>query len=161
MTPSSWELIGRIALAGGLTAVVGLERELSRHPAGIRTHAIVGIGAALFTVAGAYGFSPHDSSPTRIAAQVVTGIGFLGAGTIIRQQDKVKGLTTAATLWLAAGIGISAGAGLMALTVGAFVMAMIVLLAVHVTDPLIARYHGRTGGRRPVGREDTDPDPEN
>ncbi|MEO5901488.1 MAG: MgtC/SapB family protein, partial [Ilumatobacteraceae bacterium] len=121
MTPSSWELIGRIALAAGLTAVVGLERELSRHPAGIRTHAIVGIGAALFTVAGAYGFSPHDSSPTRVAAQVVTGIGFLGAGTIIRQQDKVKGLTTAATLWLAAGIGISAGAGLLALTLGAFV----------------------------------------
>jgi putative Mg2+ transporter-C (MgtC) family protein len=157
LTPSSWDLIGRLALAAGFTATIGLERELSRHPAGIRTHALVGIGAALFTIAGAYGFSPHDTSPTRIAAQVVTGIGFLGAGTIIRHRDRVKGLTTAATLWLAAGLGISAGTGLMVLTTAAFVMSMVVLLAVHLTDPLIARFHHRRDGRPP--RRGDDPDP--
>jgi putative Mg2+ transporter-C (MgtC) family protein len=157
LTPSSWELIGRIGLAAVLTALIGLERELSRHPAGIRTHAIVGIGSALFTVAGAYGFSPHpDASPTRVAAQVVTGIGFLGAGTIMRHRDRVKGLTTAATLWLAAGIGISAGAGLIALTLGAFAMTLIVLLAVHITDPMIASFHARNVARRPPPPDDAD-----
>jgi putative Mg2+ transporter-C (MgtC) family protein len=159
LTPSSWDLIGRVALAGGITALLGLERELSRHPAGIRTHALVGIGAALFTIAGAYGFGPnHDPSPTRVAAQVVTGIGFLGAGTILRQRDKIKGLTTAATLWLAAGLGLSAGAGLVSLTVATFVMALLVLLAVHITDPLIARYHRRQDERHPDPHELPDPE---
>ncbi len=158
MNPSSWELFGRIALAGGITALLGLERELSRHPAGIRTHAIVGIGAALFTVAGAYGFGAHaDPSTTRVAAQVVTGIGFLGAGTILRHKDKVKGLTTAATLWLAAGFGISAGSGLIALTIATFAMALVILLAVHVTDPMIAAFHAREDARHP--RRDDRPDP--
>jgi putative Mg2+ transporter-C (MgtC) family protein len=155
LTPSSWELIGRIGLAAILTALIGLERELTRHPAGIRTHAIVGIGAALFTVAGAYGFSPDpDGSPTRVAAQVVTGIGFLGAGTIIRHRDRVKGLTTAATLWLAAGIGISAGAGMIALTLGAFAMVLVVLLAVNITEPMIAAFHARRGPPRPSSVDD-------
>jgi putative Mg2+ transporter-C (MgtC) family protein len=147
LEPSSLELIGRIAISAGLTAVIGLERELTGHPAGIRTHAIVGIGSTLFTVAGAYGFgaSGAGDSPGRIAAQVVTGIGFLGAGTILRHRDRVKGLTTAATLWLAAGIGVSIGAGLVAVTLGAVAMTLVVLLAVHITDPIFRRFRERHG----------------
>jgi putative Mg2+ transporter-C (MgtC) family protein len=140
---STLQLIGRIALAGGITACIGLERELSRHPAGIRTHALVGIGAALFTIAGAYGFdgSQTGGEMARVAAQVVTGIGFLGAGTIIRTSDKVKGLTTAATLWLAAGFGVAAGAGLVLLTLATFGITVLVLLAIRVTSPLMRRVH--------------------
>src|SRR5947209_16104021 len=85
------------------------------HAAGVRTHALVAVGAALFTVAGAYGFAdvPHGSNvdPARIAAQVASGVGFLGAGAILRQGIGVRGLTTAATLWLAAALGLASGAG--------------------------------------------------
>ena len=106
-------------LAGLLGAAVGLERELREREAGLRTHLLVSLGACLFTLASAYGF--HDfftqsgalvrTDPTRIAAQVVSGIGFLGAGAIIRQGLSVRGLTTAATLWVVAAIGLASGAG--------------------------------------------------
>jgi putative Mg2+ transporter-C (MgtC) family protein len=109
----------RICLAAGLGAAVGFERELREHEAGLRTHMLVAVGSALFTLVSAYGFGeffvqtgpvvPVD--PTRIAAQIVTGIGFLGAGAIIRQGFSVRGLTTAAGLWVVAAIGMAAGAG--------------------------------------------------
>jgi putative Mg2+ transporter-C (MgtC) family protein len=109
----------RLGLAAVLGGAIGFERELREREAGLRTHLLVCVGAALFTIVGAYGF--HDfltsgdqvvrADPTRIAAQVVTGIGFLGAGAIIRQGVSIRGLTTAATLWVAAAIGIAAGAG--------------------------------------------------
>jgi len=142
---TSWQLVGRLAMAGIIAALIGLERELTGHPAGVRTHALVGIGAALFTIAGAYGFDGTQTGGdmTRVAAQVVTGIGFLGAGTIIRNQDKVKGLTTAATLWLAAGIGIASGAGMVLLSVAALVITMLVLVVFRVFDPLLRRAHER------------------
>lgn len=157
---TTWELIVRIAVAGGITALIGLERELTRHPAGIRTHALVGIGAALFTIAGAYGFDHTQQSGdmSRVAAQVVTGIGFLGAGTIIRTSDKVKGLTTAATLWLAAGIGVAAGAGLLLLTVATFGITIIVLLAIRVTSPLMRRAHHHEPQARRIFSRRTPPD---
>ena len=109
----------RIALAGALGGVIGLERELRDRDAGFRTHLLVALGSALFTLVSAYGFSDFDYGartgitydPTRIAAQIVTGIGFLGAGAIIRQGISVRGLTTAATLWIAAAIGLACGAG--------------------------------------------------
>ncbi|MGZ4256837.1 MAG: MgtC/SapB family protein [Gaiellaceae bacterium] len=110
----SWqELLLRLALAAALGGAIGFERELRDREAGLRTHTLVSLGAALFTIAGAYGFRDFHGSfdPTRIAAQVVTGIGFLGAGAIIRQGLSVRGLTTAATLWVAAAIGLTAGAG--------------------------------------------------
>jgi putative Mg2+ transporter-C (MgtC) family protein len=111
----SWlQALVRIAAAAGLGGLVGLERELDEKAAGLRTHMLVAVGAALFTLAGAYGFSDFPQStidPTRIAAQVVTGIGFLGAGIIFRQGFTVRGLTTAASLWLVAAVGIAAGAG--------------------------------------------------
>jgi putative Mg2+ transporter-C (MgtC) family protein len=109
----------RIAVAALLTGAVGLERELREHAAGLRTHMLVGVGSALFTIVSAYGWQDFTFDrdlgtvldPTRIAAQIVTGIGFLGAGAIIRQGISIRGLTTAAGLWVAAAIGLAAGAG--------------------------------------------------
>jgi putative Mg2+ transporter-C (MgtC) family protein len=108
-----WDAVGRLAIAAGLGAAVGVEREIREREAGIRTHLLVSLGACLFTIVGAYGFQDFGSrvDPTRIAAQVVTGIGFLGAGAIIREGISVRGLTTAASLWIVAAIGMAAGAG--------------------------------------------------
>jgi putative Mg2+ transporter-C (MgtC) family protein len=101
-----WVVLLQIVVAAFLGAAVGLERELSAQPAGLRTHMLVSIGAALFTLAGV-GFSGSD--PTRIAAQVVTGIGFLGGGAILREGATIRGLTTAASLWVTAAIGLAVG----------------------------------------------------
>jgi putative Mg2+ transporter-C (MgtC) family protein len=116
----SWsEALLRLALAGLLGGLIGAERELREREAGLRTHLLVSVGSALFTIVSAYGFHEFLASgqavvradPTRIAAQIVTGIGFLGAGAIIRQGLSVRGLTTAATLWVVAAIGMATGAG--------------------------------------------------
>jgi putative Mg2+ transporter-C (MgtC) family protein len=112
---SDGELLGRLGLTVVLCGAIGLEREARAQVAGLRTHILVGLGAALFTLVSAYAFEAGDPGvtvdPTRIAAQIVTGIGFLGAGTIIRQGLTVRGLTTAASLWIVAAIGMAAGAG--------------------------------------------------
>ena len=105
-------LMLRLVVALVLGAVVGWERELQRMPAGFRTHALVALGSAIFTVISAYAFTGPGSDPTRIAAQVVTGIGFLGGGAIIHYGGTVRGLTTAASLWAVAAVGMAAGAGL-------------------------------------------------
>jgi putative Mg2+ transporter-C (MgtC) family protein len=116
----SWaEVILRVVLAAALGGAIGLERELREREAGLRTHLLVSVGAALFTLVSAYAWTDWRFStpqglvfdPTRIAAQVVSGIGFLGAGAIIRQGLSVRGLTTAATLWVVAAIGMAAGVG--------------------------------------------------
>jgi putative Mg2+ transporter-C (MgtC) family protein len=116
---SNWEIALRLLTAAALTGAIGLEREFRERSAGLRTHILVGVGAALFTLVSAYAWSDFifDRSkgtafdPTRIAAQIVTGIGFLGAGAIIRQGLSIRGLTTAAGLWVVAAIGTAAGAG--------------------------------------------------
>ena len=111
-----FEAFVRIGAAAGLGGIIGLERELDEKAAGLRTHMLVAVGSALFTlgrrlrVRGLPG-NGGASDPTRIAAQVVTGIGFLGAGIIFRQGFTIRGLTTAASLWLVAAIGMAAGAG--------------------------------------------------
>jgi putative Mg2+ transporter-C (MgtC) family protein len=113
------ESLLRLSLAALLGGMIGVERELREREAGLRTHLLVALGSALFTIVGAYGFhafldsgqSVVRADPTRIAAQIVTGIGFLGAGAIIRQGLSVRGLTTAATLWVVAAVGLAAGAG--------------------------------------------------
>jgi len=116
----SWEAaLLRIVVAAALGGAVGIERELRDHDAGFRTHMLVAVGSALFTIVSAYAFRDFlvgggavvRADPTRIAAQIVTGIGFLGAGAIIRQGLSVRGLTTAATLWVVAAIGMAVGAG--------------------------------------------------
>jgi putative Mg2+ transporter-C (MgtC) family protein len=120
------EALLRLALAGVLGGLIGLERELRERGAGLRTHLLVAVGAALFTIAGAYGFGGVRVDPTRVAAQVVTGVGFLGAGAIIRQGFSVRGLTTAATLWVVAAVGLAAGAGYYS---GAVITTALVLIA--------------------------------
>jgi putative Mg2+ transporter-C (MgtC) family protein len=114
-----WDALLRLAVACALGTAVGFERELREREAGVRTHLLVSLGAALFMILSAYGF--HDVlgggssriqlDPSRVAAQIVTGIGFLGAGAIIREGLSVRGLTTAATLWVVAAIGMACGAG--------------------------------------------------
>ncbi len=109
-----WVVIGRTALALVLCGLVGLERSTHERASGLRPHILVGLGACLMTQAGAYGFAELDGTnrdPMRIASYVVSGIGFLGAGAILRHGTTVRGLTTAASLWGAAGIGIAGGAG--------------------------------------------------
>jgi putative Mg2+ transporter-C (MgtC) family protein len=121
------EALLRLALAGALGGLIGLERELRDREAGLRTHLLVALGSALFTIVGAYGFSEFRlTDPTRVAAQIVTGIGFLGAGAIIRQGSTIRGLTTAATLWVVAAVGLASGAGYYS---GALITTALVLLA--------------------------------
>ena len=111
--------LARLGLAAVLGGAIGVERELRDREAGFRTHMLVSVGSALFTIVSAYGFREFLTSgdtviradPTRIAAQIVTGIGFLGAGAIIRPGLSIRGLTTAATLWVVAAIGMAVGAG--------------------------------------------------
>jgi putative Mg2+ transporter-C (MgtC) family protein len=116
-------------LAAGLIfgAIIGFERELHRQPAGFRTHSLVALGAALFTVVSAYGFTGPLVDPTRIAAQIVTGIGFIGAGTILQHRGHIRGLTTAASLWAVAAIGTAAGAGLFVIAGTGTVLILLVL----------------------------------
>jgi len=105
-------IVLRLLLALVLGAAVGYQRERAGKPAGLRTHILICLGAALFTVASIYGFGPA-SDPARVAAGVLVGVGFLGAGVIMhRERGIVEGLTTAATMWAVAGIGLAAGAGL-------------------------------------------------
>jgi putative Mg2+ transporter-C (MgtC) family protein len=125
------ELLGRLALSVVLGGVLGWERQMGQHPAGLRTHILVALGAAAFTIAGTYGAvglgTVHDAG--RVAAQIVTGIGFLGAGTIWRSgSDRIiYGLTTAASIWVAASLGMLAGFGLYVLAVGCAVLGFAVL----------------------------------
>jgi len=132
----SWDdTLLRLAIAALLGGAIGLERELDEKAAGLRTHMLVASGAALFTLVSAYGFGglvQHGAGivrydPSRIAAQIVTGIGFLGAGVIFRQGFTIRGLTTAASLWMVAAIGMAAGAGYWAGAVLATVVGVISL----------------------------------
>ena len=132
-----WEIVGRIAVAALLSALVGYEREFRGKPAGLRTHALVGIGAATFTVVGIIGFSGADEA--RVAAQIVTGVGFLGAGAIFRSGDGVEGLTTAAGLWAVAAIGMASGAGAWLPAVIATIAALLVMAVMAAIDAWVAR----------------------
>lgn len=107
-----------------LSAVIGIERQLRQKSAGLRTHTLVGTGSAVFTLVSAYGFSSVMApdavlDPSRIAAQIVSGIGFLGAGVIFVNRDVVRGLTTAATIWMTAAVGMACGAGMVPLAIAA------------------------------------------
>src|SRR5205807_6337898 len=144
----------RLAVAAVLGGAIGVERELRDREAGIRTHLLVSLGSALFTIVSAYGFHEFLTSgasvvradPTRIAAQIVTGIGFLGAGAIIRQGLAIRGLTTAATLWVVAAIGLAAGAGYYSaavITTGVALMALWPLRA--FAYRVVHRFRGESG----------------
>jgi putative Mg2+ transporter-C (MgtC) family protein len=126
------ELLGRLALACVLAGALGWERQMGRQPAGLRTHMLVSLGSASFTIAGIYGVAGHGTvqDAGRIAAQIVVGIGFIGAGSIWRSSGDervIRGLTTAAAIWVAASIGMMCGYGLYVLAVGSALIALVVL----------------------------------
>lgn len=129
----TWEFILRLCVAGLLGTAIGLDREYRVKDAGFRTHFLVSLGSALVMIVSQYGFSDiltHPGvglDPSRIAAQVVSGIGFIGAGTIIIHRQLVRGLTTAASLWATAGIGLAAGAGMYAVAAAAMVLTLFAL----------------------------------
>ena len=135
----------RLVVAIALGAIVGFERERKEHGAGMRTIALVTLGSALFTIISAYGFMsllgiPHITlDPTRIASYIVAGIGFLGAGTIFlsRESDKVKGLTTAATIWLMAAVGMTCGAGLLLEASAVTLITLLILIVFQYVEQLI------------------------
>ncbi|HEX2181794.1 MAG TPA: MgtC/SapB family protein [Rubrobacteraceae bacterium] len=153
LTISYGEILVRLLVTAALCGVIGFERETRDQSAGFRTHILLGLGAALFTLVSAHGFTAFTEvavesggrgiqfDPTRIAAQIVTGIGFLGAGAIIRQGMDVRGLTTAASLWAAAAIGMAAGAGYYfgAAATTVVVVAVLYLLR-EVRNALLARF---------------------
>ena len=119
------EPVIRLILGFMLSGIVGLEREVSLKPAGLRTHVLVGLGSTLLTILSLAAFPGAD--PSRVAASIIVGIGFLGAGTIIKTEEKVIGLTTAATLWIVASIGVATGAGFYLLAIIATILAFSVL----------------------------------
>jgi len=124
-------MVLRLLLATALGAIIGYQRERAGKPAGLRTHVLICTGAALFTVASLYGFGAV-ADPARVAAGIVAGIGFLGAGAIIhREGGLVAGLTTAATIWAVAAIGLAAGAGLYLVSAVTTILVSIVLLLPH------------------------------
>ena len=131
---SEWELVGRLAFSALLGRVIGYERERLAWVAGLRTHMLVCVGSTLIMIVSAYGFSEVLSErvtldPSRMAAQVVSGIGFLGAGAILARGEIVRGLTTAASVWSVAGIGLAVGGGLYTPAVAATVIILIILAA--------------------------------
>ncbi len=121
------EMVIRVALAAVLGAALGIEREVQHKTAGLRTHTLVAAGAALFSVAGA-SVSADGTDLTRVAAQVVTGIGFIGAGGMVKTGFTITGITTAATLWFAAAIGVATGFGLFVVATVSLVLALVAML---------------------------------
>jgi putative Mg2+ transporter-C (MgtC) family protein len=136
--PNALDLMVRLLIALILGAVVGLERERQERAAGLRTVTMVSLGSCLFTIVGAYGFPNTD--PSRVAAQIVTGIGFLGAGTIFLRKDLVRGLTTAATIWAVAAIGMAAGTSQYIIAVFTTLLILSVLM---VLKPIERRFFKR------------------
>ena len=128
----------RLLVALLLGAAIGVEREYTHHSAGLRTMAAVSLGSCLFTVVGLY---PHGTDPTRIAAQVVSGVGFLGAGAILRSGISVRGLTTAATIWVVAAIGMAVGFGLIILPAVATILMLVFLILLKPIEDRLFRNH--------------------
>ena len=136
--PNALDLMVRLLVSLVLGAVIGLERERQERAAGLRTVTMVSLGSCLFTIVGAYGFSQTD--PSRVAAQIVTGIGFLGAGTIFLRKDLVRGLTTAATIWATAAIGMAAAT---AQYFEAVFTTLLILAVLMVLKPIERRFFKR------------------
>ena len=145
--PTDLELLGRLVVAAALGGAIGTERELNDQAAGLRTHMLLTIGACLFTLISAYGFGGGiGTDPSRLAAQIVTGIGFLGAGAIMRTDSGIYGLTTAATVWVNAAVGVAAGGGEYHLAFIATAVTVAVLLMLHPLERLIDRRFGKPDG---------------
>ena len=133
----------RLALAAVLGGAIGLDREFHEKPAGLRTNMLIALGSALFAILSVQ-LGAGAGSPDRIAAQVVTGIGFLGAGAILRTGDHIHGLTTAATIWVNAAIGMAAGLGSYTVAIVGAAITLVVLAVLPMMEDLVER---RRGGR--------------
>lgn len=142
MEISEWDFVLRLLLAALLGSMIGLEREAMNRAAGLRTNVLVSVGSALFTLLSFYYFidGHHNRDSERIAAQVVSGIGFLGAGTIMKQGVTVRGLTTAATLWVVAAIGMSCGAGAYTLACATSIITLLTLIFLHRLEKKMAGF---------------------
>lgn len=138
---STSEIVLRLLAALLFSGAVGLQRELAGKTAGMRTHILVGVGSALYTLVSGYAFGA-TASADRIAAQVVSGIGFIGGGAILKERGSIKGLTTAAGLWAAAALGMAAGAGLYTMGIAASLTVLLTLVA-------LRRVEKRVVGRKP------------
>jgi putative Mg2+ transporter-C (MgtC) family protein len=139
--PTDLELLGRLLLAAVLGGAIGAERELNDQAAGLRTHMLLTIGACLFTLISAYGFARGPGTdPSRLAAQIVTGIGFLGGGAIVRHGLTVKGLTTAASIWATASVGVAVGSGNYMLGVGGAVLVVGTLFGLRTLSNTLQRW---------------------
>ena len=142
---SDWDLALRLLLAAGLGSLIGAERERLAWTAGLRTHMLVCVGACLFTVVSAFGFADVVGGyhiildPSRVAAQVVSGIGFLWAGAILLRGDVIKGLTTAASLWTVAAIGLAVGGGLYVAALVATVIILVILAGIKPLEEWLQR----------------------
>ena len=156
---SDWTVLTRILVAAALGGIVGIERELRDQPAGFRTHMLVSLGACLFTLVGAFGFqtltggqnvAAVNADVTRVASQVVVGIGFLGGGAILRHGSTIRGLTTAASLWVTAAVGLAVGMGFY---FGATAVAVVAVVALAGLKPIERRFlkgsRGSNGGPPP------------
>lgn len=142
MTPTPFtEALLRLALAAGLGGAIGLEREFRHKPAGLRTNMLIALGSALFSILSVE-LGDGAASPDRIAAQVVTGIGFLGAGAILRSGENVHGLTTAATIWVNAAIGMAAGLGSYTVATVAAAITLTVLALMPVMEKMVDKRRG-------------------
>ena len=137
MDVAALEPIARLAVAALLGAIVGAEREYRQKAAGLRTNTLIALGSALFTVMSIEMVPEGTGDPSRVAAQIVTGVGFLGGGAILRTGMSVRGLTTAATIWVVSAVGVAAGAGEYTIAGAATVIALIVLAALAPLDKII------------------------
>ncbi|KIA63489.1 MgtC/SapB family protein [Nocardia vulneris] len=143
------EMILRLLTGVGLGAAIGFERQYRARMAGLRTNALVAAGATLFVLLSAHGFAGGTADPTRVAAQIVSGIGFLGAGVIIRDGLNVRGLNTAATLWCAAAVGALAGAGMYSTAAAGTVAVVVVNIALRAAGRAVDR-QPEAGGEQPA-----------
>jgi putative Mg2+ transporter-C (MgtC) family protein len=149
-----WDPFVRLVLAAGLGAALGLEREWRHKPAGLRTNILIALGSALFTLVS-IAIGQGAGTEDRIAAQVVTGIGFLGGGAILRHGTSVRGMTTAATIWVNAAIGMAAGAGYLALATAGAAITLFVLAVLPTIESWVERWtrpEGRAGHIERRGR---------
>jgi putative Mg2+ transporter-C (MgtC) family protein len=123
------EIVLRLILAAILGGCIGYQRERAHKPAGLRTHALISLGSALFTIVSVFGFGSQGVDASRIAAGVVTGVGFIGAGVIFRgmRGDMVMGLTTAASVWVSAAVGLAAGAGMYIIAPAVTILTVLIL----------------------------------
>lgn len=134
------EMIARLLLAVALGGLIGFEREITRRPAGLRTHMLVSLGSALFTIISI----TFAQDPARIAAAIVTGIGFLGAGSIIALRGHVQGITTAASIWVVASVGLGVGVGEYALSIIGAVLVFAILQIKRVEEKFIPRKNAKS-----------------